>query len=456
MKVELLGGAYAGRSTNTSPETCINLFVDPSGQGSLVGTPGATEFVDLGSGTVRGMWEYKGVLYAVKGATLYSITSAGTTTSLGTVPGSGRVAFADNGPGNQLSITNGVSQFTYNVNTSTFSTGPAYATMTLDFQDGYMLFPKKDTPTFFVSNLYDSSTVDPLDFSSAEGSGSDLVSLLCDNREVWLFTGDSTEIFYNTGDANAPFQRFQGGFTQTGCAAAHTPAHFDNSVVWLSKNDRGQGLPVRAGKGYQPEVLTAQHPQVAYQISKYDRIDDAFSYVYQDEGHEFWVLTFPSANATWVYDGLTQQWHQRAHVIDSSFPNRERPNAYAFAFGKHLVGDMSSGKILKLSTEVYTYDGDLIPQERTLKGIRDDKDGIRIPISRVQIEFEEGVGGSAYLKWSKDDGHTYGTEIEKSIGTTGSYKHRALWHKLGRSRQWTFKFRRSEDAKTIITNFMVR
>ena len=86
MKLPFLGGSYEGRSTNIASQTMINYFYEKNVDGeSLVSTPGATVFKDLGSGEVRGGLEYNDLAYFVMGNTLYEVNSAGTSTSRGTI-----------------------------------------------------------------------------------------------------------------------------------------------------------------------------------------------------------------------------------------------------------------------------------------------------------------------------------------------------------------------------------
>src|SRR5210317_1688045 len=98
MEIPVLGGAYEGRSTNISPQTCINLFYEKGMDGeSLVGTPGSTVFANIGGGEVRGAIEYSGVAFFVSGSTLYEVNSAGTATSRGSLStNTGAVSMAHN------------------------------------------------------------------------------------------------------------------------------------------------------------------------------------------------------------------------------------------------------------------------------------------------------------------------------------------------------------------------
>ena len=49
----------------------------------------------------------------------------------------------------------------------------------------------------------------------------------------------------------------------------------------------------------------------------YTLVSDAYTMSYSYEGHKFIVLTFPTANATWVYDISTNLWHERIPGINS-------------------------------------------------------------------------------------------------------------------------------------------
>jgi hypothetical protein len=73
---------------------------------------------------------------------------------------------------------------------------------------------------------------------------------------------------------------------------------------------------------------------------------DAQAFTYQQDGHSFYVLNFPAAGKTWVYDVATGEWHERA-VWDSVAmdwqPHLSRCHAYGF--GRHLVGDRLSPAI---------------------------------------------------------------------------------------------------------------
>jgi len=457
MRLALVGGAYKGRSANASTEDCINLFKEkggPSGEGVLVNVHGSRLFSQLPAGEVRGMHFFNDYVFAVVESGLYQVDYAGAYTQVATLgSASGQVSMTDNGAvnGRQLVIADGGPLKVYSLATNTLTVTSSQNTNSCAFIDGYVVFAQLNSGQFWWTELYDATDIDGLNFSTAEGKADNIVGIITDRRQLWIPGVETSEVWYNSG---APFTRFQGGFNHTGCVASRTIARFDNAIVWLSRNEQGHGIPV-ACWDYNPKSLVAEHPQVAYQISKYSRIDDAFAYVYQYEGHEYYVLTFPTANATWVYDASEKEWHRRAHVIDDTFPNRERYNCHCFAFGKHLVGDYSNGRIYQIDSALHTMNGELIPNQRTTEGHRD-KDEDRIRVTSLQLTGEEGVGGDVTLEYSKNSGHTWSAALTRSFGDIGSYSHRAIWRKLGIGRDWAFRFTRSVDAKTIYTGLIVK
>jgi hypothetical protein len=452
MEIGLISGHGEGRSSNVSPATALNWFLENATVPSLVSTHGCTTFATPTTAEVRGGIEYNSLAYFVVGSNLYEINSSGNVTSRGTLnSSSGRVGMAHNGvragANQQIIIMDGTTGYIYDNTTSTLTEiadTDLVASDSVVFLDGYFVFAQKDSDRFWITSLYDGSAIDENDFATAEGDPDTIQAVATDRRELFLFGKKTLEVWYNSGDSDNTFQRYQGGSSQTGCAAPASIHRFDNGLAWLTENQRGEGLVAIMGDGYKPTIIST--PEMNYQIASYSKIDDAFAYVYQHEGHEFYVLTFPTAKVTWAYDAATQQWHQRGHTIDGVFPNRERYNCHVFAFGKHLFGDVSNGNIYVLDTSVGTISGTRIPRERITPILTDEEKRIRI--SSLQLDMEEGIGDpnvatdtSMWLSYSKDGGHTFTDEVERSMGDAGEYAKRIIWRRLGKARNWVFKFR---------------
>ena len=103
-----------------------------------------------------------------------------------------------------------------------------------------------------------------------------------------------------------PFDVIPGGFIEQGTSCIAPPVKLDNSIFWMGGDERGAGIGWRA-EGYTPRRISTHAIELAWQ--GYATIADMVSYAYQDQGHSFWVLYFPTANATWVYDVASGMWH---------------------------------------------------------------------------------------------------------------------------------------------------
>jgi len=461
-KFPLVGPSYTARSRNFDAQRSINFYPEVSESGTsksvaaLIGTPGLRLWATLTGGNIRGCIRFSStVSIVVCGNNVFKLFSAGNAQLIGTItPGTAPIKMASNGKVVMLVV--GASGYIVSPsdNTVTGIANPAFTGAdVVDFLDGYFVFNKPGTGQFQITGLYD-TTIDPLDFATAEGSPDLLVSLIVDHRELWLFGENSTEVFFNSGNPDFPFERIQGAFIEQGCAAKFSVAKMDNSVFWLSADDRGQGMVQRA-VGYQPQRISTH--AVEFAIGGYSRIDDAVAYTYQQEGHSFYVLTFPSANATWVYDASTNMWHERAwrNPVDASL-NRHRSNCQMAFANEVLVGDWENGKIYAMDLDVFTDNGDPLPAIRQTAHLASGR--FWQFFFRLWVDMETGVGlntgqGSnpqVMLQWSDDGGHNWSNELWVTAGKIGERTVRAVWRRLGRSRDRVWRVTITDPVKRVL------
>lgn len=457
MKIPFVGGAYAGRSLSVNAERCLNFYLEAGPNPILVGTPGLTLRLTLDEGPIRGVSLFDGNLIAVAGSRVYRISQDHAETLLGSIgTSSGLVSMASNGA--HLLIIDGSASgyYTDGATLSTITDVDFSGGSSATYQDGYFIVTEPSSGIFRISDLNTVTDWIDTDFATAEGWPDDARAAISSTRELWLLGASTTEVWWNSGNSDFPFERVQAGFIHRGIISSHAVSILDNSLAWITSDERGHPMAVHAVNGYQPQIITPTN--INWQWSQYTTWTDCFTYVYQLEGHEFLVVTFPTANRTWVYDATTKQWHQWSSNLDDDVLSRHRSNCHVYAFGRHYVGDYASGKIYTLDPEVYTEAGAKIIRDRiTQHGETDEQ---RISIMQLQVCFEEGVGlvtgqGAnpvAMLRWSKDAGHIWSNEIHRSVGAVGKYGTRAVWRKLGVARNWTFWLRVSDAVKWIVTD----
>ena len=476
MKTPILGGSYVARSINAADNRMVNLFPEavPEGSGGkeagfLLRCPGLRLLATVGTGPIRGLWVTNGIAYIVSGSQFYSMTTSYVATLRGTVSGTGPVSMADNGT--QIFIACNPLSYIYNVSTLVFAqiTDVDFpGAGSVGYLDGYFVFNEPNTQKFWVTSLLDGTSVDPLDFASAEGYPDDVVALIVDHREIFLFGNTSVEVWYDAGTPDFPLARIQGAFMEVGCEAAYSVAKLDNSVFWLGSDARGRGIVYRAN-GYTPARLSTN--AVEYAIQSYGNITDAIGYTYQQDGHPFYVLIFPSAEATWVYDVSTQLWHERAGFENGLFV-RHRSNCQMSFNDEVVVGDYEDGRIYAFDLDVYVDDTQTQKWLRSWRALPTGQNNLkRTAHHSLQLDAETGVGLSVtpdydaenlitesddylmtesddyltttsyfgapgynpqvMLRWSDDAGHTWSNEHWNSMGKIGSYGTRTIWRRLG-------------------------
>jgi hypothetical protein len=334
--------------------------------------------------------------------------------------------------------------------------GPFEGGGTVDITDNYFVYNKPNSQLWAASDLL-SPITDPLSFASKDGSPDDLVSIIVDRREVYLLGEMSSEVWINSGAVPFPFTRIPGTSTQQGIAAQYSMARMGNSFAYVSKNNRGEAMIVRMN-GYFPERIST-HAVETTLVNQ--NVSDAVAWTYQLEGHEVYVVSFPSIGTnglTWAYDNTTGLWHKWLYRNNMNEYERHRGNCCAFFNQQVLVGDYENGKIYQLARNFYTDDGQPIRRIRRAPHITTDLQ--RQYFHELQIQFQPGVGLStgqgedpqAMLRWSNDGGSTWSNEYWTTIGKQGKYQNRAIWRRLGWSRDKVFEVSISDPVKAVIVS----
>lgn len=480
MRIPLLGGAYEGISVNTSSQEAINFFYEKPApgethEGSWVPVHGATSFGSTGdSAAIRSLLYDPGdeLLYVQTLDDLWKVDSDATFTqlnssNLGTT--AGRSEMALNPESREILIVDGVGAFLQDITAGTWSAVsdtdfPDAATTCAYINGRFLVNDPTVAGKFWWSDVNDGTAWDSTSFATAETLETPIQKILVDRNDVYLFGSDRSEVWFNSDDPDFIFQRVE--LIETGIAAPATACRFDNSVVWLARNERGALQVVRAAGSYQPQVISDQNLTRVWET--YSTVDDAFAYAYQMDGHEFFVITFPTAGATYAYDALTQRWHQRSGAFSSSEPTREKANCHAYcgdwAGGTHIVGDSgTTGKLFAFSSTVYTFDSVQMDRRLTsahISAMNED----RLRLSEVQLDCEEGVLDAAdtgtertvTLSWSKDAGQSFSTGVDLDLGESDETAKRLMVRKLGKGRSWVFRIYSATNRKLVIKGLYAR
>ena len=363
----------------------------------------------------------------------------------------------------------------------------------LDIVDNYFVYSRPSSQQWGASDPL-SPISQQLSFGSKDGSPDNLVALIVDHREVYLMGEASSEVWVDAGLFPFPFQRIPGTSTQHGIVAVNSVARVGDSFAYVSRNNRGQGQVMQM-VGYVPQRIST-HAVENTLVGQ--TIEDAISWTYQLEGHEVYVVSFPTLNLTWAYDVSTKLWHKWLYCTNQNVYQRHRGNCSAVFQGMVLVGDYANGKIYELDKLNYTDDGQNIRRLRRAPHLVADFQ--RQFFDELQIQFEPGVGQTglslntatflsspyiiaandtltilapqtiylgtqnninaqtptvnpqAMLRWSDDGGSTWSKEHWTTIGAIGRYQNRAIWRRLGTARDRVFEVVVTDPIKAVIVS----
>lgn len=317
------------------------------------------------------------------------------------------------------------------------------------FIEGWLMLNQPNTRTFYTTGPTPYQMLFPGAFFALKDSSTDnLVTLEEQNREAWLIGERTTEVWYNAGNAQFAFSRIPGVGPQIGCAAKHSISRCGTQLVWLGRNEQGQNVIVCTE---QYSWIRLSTHAVEHAISQYPVVNDAIGYGYEEEGHLFYVLTFPTADVTWVFDFTSKAWHKRlSYDPVAGVYHRHRSNCFMDLGDVRIVGDYQTGQLHQMSRKVYSDAGQPLRALRRTPHVWSKENRERVFFSQLQVEFTPGVGlqtgeGSnpqAMMRFSDDGGFTWGSERWTSIGKAGETRNRAMWRALGRARDrvWEVAF----------------
>jgi hypothetical protein len=466
----LCGPAYASQSLIADAQVCRNWILEKieseTGKSAfaMYDREGLVIFGQLPDSPLRGLStdDVSGIdvgrTFAVAGSSLFEISSAGVGTRLATVNNDGsQVTWAANATATQVALCSGGQIYVITlatsgvtaIPTSTFSQG---LVAQISWVDDFFVASIQNTNIFYNSAVDNALSWPGANVNQVSVFPGNIRGIISDQRQLFVMGASYGAIYYNSGASTTPIIPIPGGNIAGGICAPAALMRQDNTVFCLDGDlEKGNGIFRRYASGGLQRV---SNHAIEYAWQQYPKISDCIGFPYQNNGHAFCVLYFPSANsgrgATWVYDVATGQWAERdywANGVSSAYLAR----CHTFNFGKHLVGDWNSGNIYRLDSTVQTDLGGAMRRVRRAPHISIEQQWIYH--HQMQVDLEVGLGPSppltdgagnardpqAMLRWSDDGGKTYGNDHWADCGQIGQYKKRVIWRRLGRSRDRVYE-----------------
>jgi hypothetical protein len=457
-------------SLHINAERTVNLYPEivDAGTGKseawLKATPGLSLFATLGNGPIRSLFYRDGRAFAVSGDRYYEFFTDGTSTLRGTLNSDTRPAQIQTSGaiGRQNFVVSGMGGYIHALDTNAWTTiaEPGFPAGALSglFADSYFLVLHNGTPKFSFSGLANGLTWGASDIAQKSQTSDNLVGWAYESKELWLFGSELTEVWVNTGDLRNPWSP-QPVLVPSGLAAQDSVANAPGGgLFWLHGTPRG-GRTVMRSNGYRPVRISSHALDTA--LAGYSRVDDAIGFCYEESGHVFYILTFPTAGATWRYDLTSGVWTEWLYWNSGSgVYEAHLGRCHTLAFDKHLVGSRVDGKIYQLSNTVYTDNSATIRRLRRAPHVAAHNKNVFH--HRFELDMRTGVGLLAgvpgavdpqmFMRYSNDGGTTWTNELWASLGPYQQYERRVYWDGLGESRNRVYEVVTSDAVSIAIAD----
>lgn len=459
----IIGAAFDERAQELNPQDSLNMYVAAAPPGSksrlvLYSVPGLALFAQVSSfGARSNLVEFQDAAYGVWGATLHKITSGGAVTSAGTLNTSGgRVQMVAGRT--HLLLVDGTDGYTWDGTTFAAiadadfkqdSAGAAAVPTHCTYQDGFFIVNKAGTDEFAISGLEDATAWATLDFATAAVSPDDILALSSNYKTLYLIGSRTTEPYYNSGNADFPFEPYPGGTMEFGIHAPHSIVRSSVGLFWLASTPEGDVQVVQVN-GLSPAVVS---DPISWALTEMVKSDDATALVYRWNGRTRYQITFPTEDETWEFIVEDRVWLKRK----SAGIGRHRSAGAGYLGDNYLFADYANGKLYELDETAYDEDGDTLERERITQPVHRDN---RIIFHRaIHIDVESGsttvVSGSGsdpqlVLSYSDDGGYTYSSDLSQSMGQIGERTTRVVYRNLGSSRNRIYKLRVTDPAPFTI------
>jgi hypothetical protein len=264
-----------------------------------------------------------------------------------------------------------------------------------------------------------------------------------------------------------PLEPIAGAQNETGLASPFGVCRAGNTIYWIASDERGQGHVMRAN-GYAAEPVSTF---AVAQVLRNRDLSNATIFAYQQDGHEYVVLSYDRLETSWVYDLSVGAWHERGEYIGRIL-GRYRVDTHAFAYKTNVGGDYQNGNLYRIDPASNRYHDAFRPTIRAWRAApATDRDYTQIRQHGLVVVMQGGVGltapansqsnyillrngnritlrDGAYvvtalrslddnssplmsLRWSDDGGNTWSNYHVTSIGRIGEYATRVEWRRLG-------------------------
>lgn len=419
-----------GAASHESAGRLVNCYAEPLGRDIQASkgfpvpaavwhrTPGLSVFATSANATFRGERLVGSTLYTAWSGKASTFTSAGVETTLtGTLTGTEKVFWDRNNKATPDVVCVAPGTGAFSVSTTTvipFADPDIGAPNSVCFMDSYFIFTYGDG-TLQASGQND-VTISTLDKTKAQSKPGGLTRGVPFNGQLMALGPVFGEVYSDTANATGfPFTRsytLQRGLLSPYAIAGHEDG-FASALIWVADDNS----VVRHNGSPNPDKISP--PDLERLIAGVVNKTDLEASVYISGGHPKWRLT--CSTFTWEFDLGSQKWNECSSYQQA----RTRAVSGHSAFGKWLVGDTQTSKILYIDSTNYSEVGNPLMFQIESGPVVNFPNRTRV--ARADFNFVVGVGQatgtdpiatdpSVGISWSDDGGITWSDQRIRKLG----------------------------------------
>lgn len=326
---------------------------------------------------------------------------------------------------------------TYTAEQLTFT--PGYLT----FQNGRIISPDIESNQWRLSELNDAISY-PLasqyvgTLQTKPDTAVACVRFPSRGNMLLVFGNTVAEQWYDVGATLFPYQRSQSTNTDYGCLNPTTIAQTDNLVCWLGANEKSGPVIMYSDGG---EIQKISTDGIDLKLAQISNPTNSFGFMFRQDGHIFYVLTFVTDNLTYAYDFNTKSFYT---LCDENF-DAFIAKRVAFFNDQYYFVSIRDGNLYQLGSQFTNYDYGNgvryeIPRVRVTPNTRfDDQSRSVIPYASFTIEQgqttkyqgQNPIVPAVDLSLSKDGGVNYGSTYRKILNPLGRRANKLQFWGLG-------------------------
>ncbi|UCE38412.1 MAG: hypothetical protein JSW00_04070 [Thermoplasmata archaeon] len=453
--LDIVGGTSFDRYRKQSIEATYNMIIS---DGALVPYAGYKRRLNILPGTeeARGLYKSSSFnhLFVVIEDSLFVVGPSISARRVGFLKTSTGAVYISENNRSEVAIVDGLTVYIYNYDTDTFKTfdetnplvvpfKPIYIT----YQDTYFIVADGNSNEWYLSNINSSgdvSFVNPLRAGAIETKPDVSVAAIAFERQLFVFGKNTTEIWHDVGTQLFPYQRDNSVSIDYGCLNAQTIAMGFGRLVWLAGNESASPT-IMVSNGGNPQQISTDG--INFQLGTLTKPEDASAFIFEQDGHVLYQITFNTDNVTYIYDFNTNKFFNAT----DNCGNKHIAKDIVYFQNTHYFISSKDAALYEMSTDLETYHESLkegekdyeIPRSRITKNFRL-PNAESYAINEISITMEQGnttEDRRVDMAMSKDGGASFGNIFGKNVRALPNRVNRMRFQKLGSANDCVFQFR---------------